>query len=490
MVGRRNRIVLCLLMTALVAPALAEQEMPVEEPPSKTAKELPWEKTHKPPLIPGRKMQNAKELLELLGVDTSQWSNLFHDQLLGPADEERIDRILFHLPRIGGENTHHWRKSDWKFEDIAQSPDKFQGEFLHLKGRATKCERIALLPELVDRYEYDHYYRVTLSLGDDHTAIVCARFVPSAWTKGDELDEPALADAIFLKTSPVEDRGPQLVCAALRVAWLPDRVDEAKGVDSTAVLLAQHGFDVGLWDLLHGRQKRGLEDADREPFYRLLGVVQDLPQSGPALRKAPPVSIATAVKSPEEQTGRLVTVDGTVQRIDRIEIESNELRIWTGLDHYYTLYVFVPLLKERIGLQRSPDDKNPRIFDRHFPVTVCVPELPAGLEPSANVHEHVRVHGVFFKVWTYKPTGEPGSNDDNLLQPSPLVIAPAATLIHEEVAANPTNNILGGVLFVLLIAALGVIVWRMNRSDAQFKREVLDKKILKEDQVDLSRLEE
>lgn len=490
MIDRGNRIVLCLLMTATFSPAFAEQEKLAEEPTTKRVKELPWEKTHKPPLLPGRKMQNAKEFLELLGVDASQWSNLFQGEPLGPADEERIDRILFHLPRIGGENTHQWRKTNWKFDDIAQSPDKYQGEILHLKGRATKCERIALLPELVDRYEYDHYYRVTLSLDDGHTAIVCARYVPLAWTKDGELDVPAQTDAIFLKTSAVEDAAAKLVCAALRVAWLPDHVDEAKGVDSTAVLLAQHEFDFGLWDLLHGRQKRGLEDADREPFYRLLGVVHDLPQSEPALRKAPPVSIATAVKSPEEQTGRLVTVDGTVQRIDRIEIESNELRVWTGLDHYYTLYVFVPLLNERIGLQRSPDDKNPRIFDRHFPVTVCVPQLPTGLEPSPNVHEHVRVHGVFFKVWTYKPTGEPGSNDDNLLQPSPLVIAPAATLIHEEGAANPTNNILGGVLFVLLIAALGVIVWRMNRSDAQFKREVLDKKILKEDQVDLSRLEE
>jgi hypothetical protein len=276
----------------------------------------------------------------------------------------------------------------------------------------------------------------------------------------------------------------------LRIVWLPDRVDKATGVDSTAVLLAQHGFDYGLWDLLRGRQNRGLEDADREPFYRLLGVVQDLPQDEPALQNAPPVSIATAVKSPEEQTGTLVTVDGTVQRIDRVEIESNELRIWTGLDHYYTLYVFVPLLKERIGLQRSPGDKDPRIFDRHFPVTVCVPKLPPGLEPSPSVHEHVQVRGVFFKVWTYKPTGEPGPGDDNLLQPSPLIIAPAATLVHAEAAADPTNNILGGVLFVLLIAALGVVVWRMNRSDAQFKREVLDKKILKQDQVDLTRLEE
>lgn len=492
MIVRMNRIVLFLTLLASFSPAIAEQEKLASDQPASIApgNELPWEKTRKPPLLPGRKFQNAKDLLELLGVDASQWSNLFHDQPLGPADEERIDRILYLLPRIGGENTHHWRKTDWDFAEVSQSPATYQGQILHLSGRATRCERVELLPELVERYEFNHYYRVTLALKNEHTAIVCARYVPLAWTKQEQLDEPAQADGIFLKTSPVENSDPQLVCATQRVAWLPDRAESEKGVDSTAVLLAKHGFDFGLWDLLQGRQKRGLEDADREPFYRLLGVVQDLPQDDPALRTAPAVSIATAVKSPEEQTGRFVTVDGTVQRIDRVEIENEELLIWTGLNHYYNLYVFVPLVNERIGLQRSPDDKNPRIFDHHFPVTVCVPELPAGLRPSPNVHEHVRLHGVFFKVWTYRPTGEPGSNDDNLLQPSPLVIAPAATLVHDEAAPNPTANILGGVVFVLLIVALGIVVWRINRSDAQFKREVLDKKILKEDQVDLSQLEE
>lgn len=492
MIVRMNRIVLLLILMGSFSPAIAEQEKLASDPPASIApgKELPWEKTRKPPLLPGRKFQNAKELLELLGLDASQWSNMFHDQPLGPADEERIDRILYLLPRVGGENTHHWRKTDWNFAEISQSPADYQGQILHFRGRATRCERVELLPELVDRYEFNHYYRVTLAIDNEHRAIVCARYVPLAWTKREQIDEMAEADGVFLKTSPVENSDPQLVCATLRVAWLPDQADESRGVDSTVVLLAKHGFDFGLWDLLQGRQKRGLEDADREPFYRLLGVVQDLPQDEPLLRSAPPVSISTAVKSPEEQTGRFVTVDGTVQRIDRVEIENEELRIWTGLDHYYNLYVFVPLINERIGLQRSPDDKNPRIFDRHFPVTVCVPELPSGLEPSPNVHEHVHLRGVFFKVWTYKPTGEAGSDDDNLLQPSPLIIAPALTVVRDEVVSDPTANILAGVVFVLLIAALGVIVWRINSGDTQFKRDVLDKKILKEDQVDLSRLEE
>jgi hypothetical protein len=479
-------VLLALTWSGLVAVGDDEQSAPSGSPPTAPTTRLPWEVARKRP-------QSAKEFLEFLGVDASQWNNLSHEQPLGAADEEMIDRLLHHLPRIGGESTFRWRQTEWDFAEIGKSPAKYQGQILWLRGCATKCERVPLIPELVDRYEFDHYYRVHLQLEDKHTAIICTRHVPLAWTKQEELSEPAETDGIFIKTSPVADSPPQLVCASLRVAWLPENANEANGITPSAVMLAQHGFDIGLWDLLRGRQKRGLDDADREPFYRLLGAVQKLPVAEAAIRNAPPVNIAVAVKSPERQTGHFVTVDGTVNRIDRVEVNSGDLQIWSGLDHYYTLYVFVPLLNERIGLQRNPNDKNPRIFDRHFPVTVCVPELPAGLKPSSDVHEHVRLHGVFFKVWTYKPQGggAEGSPDGNdLPQPSPLIIAASAEIVRNELPSDPNRNILGGVLFVALIAVLGIVIWRMNVSDARFKRDVLEQKILKEDKVDLSQLEE
>lgn len=480
---------LALPCTALAAAGQQdEQQLQQNEPTAQRAAELPWETTRKPPKLPGRKFENAKELLELLGVDASQWNNLFHNQPLGPNDEERINRILYLAPRVGGENMHRWRKTDWSFADISEAPARHQGEVLLLRGRATRCERVPLVAELADRYEFTHYYRVHLALEDEHQAIVCARYVPLAWTKQEQIDERAEAHGIFLKTSPAEDAPPQLVCASLRVAWLPDRVDESRGVTSTAVLLAERGFDFGLWDLLRGRQKRGLEDADREPFYKLLGAVQKLDPAEGALHDAPPINIAVAITTPEVQTGTLVTVDGTVQRIERVEVSSGDVRAWSGLDHYFNLYVFVPLLKERIALQRNPSDKNPRMFDRHFPVTVCVPDLPSGLQPGPSVHEHVRLQGVFFKVWTYKPQGGPEDND--LLQPSPLIIAPAAILVSDEPAPETAANVLGGVIFLALIGVLGIVLWRFSRSDAAFKRDVLEKRILKEDQVDLSDLEE
>jgi hypothetical protein len=471
-----------LIVLLLILPCAANADPPTAKGP------LPWETIRNPP-----QLRNAKEFLELLGVDASQWKNLFQDQPLSPADDEWVNRILYFLPRVGGENTHRWRKTDWEFDDIAEEPARFQGEILLLRGRATQCERVALLPELVDRYDFKHYFRVRIKLEGDREAIVCTRAVPEAWEQKAQLNERVETHGVFLKTSPVEGGPPQLVCASMRVAWLPVEVDAGSGVTPDAIILADHGFDFGLWDSLKGRQKRGLDDADREPFYQLLATVPQIEPSTLALREAPDVNISLAVKSPEEQTGHFVTVDGTVLRIDRVEVKAGDVQARYGLDHYYTLYVFVPLKYERIGLQRNKKDKNPRIFENRFPVTLCVTELPPGLKPGANIHEHVRTHGVYFKVWTYRPQGGGKAGDadsSDLPQPSPLVIASNVTIVEDEITAHPTSNWLLGAVFLGLLAVLAIIVWRISRSDNRFKRDVLVKKVFKEDQVDLTRLEE
>jgi hypothetical protein len=451
--------------------------------------ELPWEGMRKPARLPGRKFQNAKELLELLGVDASQWRNLFHDQPLGSADEEWIDRILFHLPRIGADNTFRWRKTDWRFDEIAAAPAKFQGEMLALRGRATRCERVPLLAELVDRYEYDHYYRVHISLDDGHEAIVCTRTVPQAWTKQEQLDERVEANGIFLKTSPVENASPQLICASLRVAWLPDRVEPDQRVTAESILLAEHGFDFGLWDQLKGPAKRGFDENDREPFFQLLGAMVTLPPTTPSLLSAADLDVTLAIQSPDKQRGQFVTVDGNVVRIDRVEVKEGDVQARFGLDHYYELFVFVPL-KKGIKLQRSSKDKGSRIFSNHYPVTVCVPELPPQLQAVPNVHEHVRMHGVYYKMWHYKIQGDETSPAGGELQASPLIVASKVELVSDSSAPDPSTSVAGGVVFVALIGVLGVVLWRMSRSDARFKREVLEKKILREDQVDLSHLKD
>ena len=267
---------------------------------------------------------------------------------------------------------------------------------------------------------------------------------------------------MFLKLSPnnatpLRVAANEVVCAALRVAWLPDKEDPSRSITADSVLLAEQGFDFGWWDSLPTQPSRGLLEADRETFYHLLGALASLPPSTPRLKSAPPIDIAAAIRTPDSQRGALVTVEGTVYRIDKVEANDSEMQARFGLTHYYTLFVFVPLGNLRI---RLASHEKSRLFENQFPVTVCVPELPAGLTPGPVLHEHVELQGGYYRVWNYQPSG----SDQELLQPSPLVIAPAVRLVEREAADNSDATL--GIVFVGLLGAIVIFAWWFSRGNA------------------------
>jgi hypothetical protein len=169
----------------------------------------------------------------------------------------------------------------------------------------------------------------------------------------------------------------------------------------------------------------------------------------PQIKQAPPVNIIECLAKPAEQHGKFVSVEGSVRRIERIEIESSDIRTRLGFDHYHVLYVFVPLHDERIKWARSANDPEPRIFDSFFPVTVCVPHLPAGMKAAPDTRIPVRAQGVMFKVWSYTPQG--AGND--LVQPSPMLFA---THIEELPAVVPSSHFSNVVFSFVLLGALGL----------------------------------
>src|SRR5438552_14699854 len=97
-------------------------------------------------------------------------------------------------------------------------------KMVHMQGRIQRVERHDLLPEQAELFEFRHYYHVELGLADSpYVALVCARQVPAAWQLDVPLDERAEADGLFLKVGDAAADPPQLIFAASRVAWLPDR---------------------------------------------------------------------------------------------------------------------------------------------------------------------------------------------------------------------------------------------------------------------------
>lgn len=492
-IDRTSRSFLCVL--ALVAylstSGLAQDEIDevLASPPTPAAPKspapLPWNDSRAGSKMPGRKLANAKEMLELFGVDASQWRNLFNDQPLDAADEQWIDRILFHYPRVGLESVYRWRKTDWKIDEVLAHPDQFQGDILAIKGRAKSITRIDLLPELQELFEFEHYYRVLVSFDEGkHEAIVCTRVIPKAWEGTKELDEPVEVDGVFLKTASVEGKSSQLVVVADRVRWFPEKANVEFKTTDRDVYLGKLGMDAGLWDQVRQKNLRPLSETDREGFYALLAAMEQAKSTDSQFEQAPKIDIASMLAKPDEHFGQPVVVDGTLRRIDQIKIEESDIRTRFGIDHYYVLYVFVPLRNQRIRWGRDKDDANARVFENEFPVSVCLTTLPPDLKASPTIHEHIRLTGTLFKIWLYTPAGA----GKDLPQPSPMVIGNEVQLIKFQPRSNVAMNWIAGAFFAALMVLVGFAIWQFNQKPVPSRLEAKANSE-PEEPVDLSKLE-
>ena len=113
---------------------------------------------------------------------------------------------------------------------MAQHPDRYRGELFHLSGRITRLAEDRLIPELVERFEFQHFYLAELQLQDaGNPVLVCARTVPEVWTQLPEATglsrQRCSLYGVFLKVGEPAGGDGQLVFAADRIAWHPDRVD-------------------------------------------------------------------------------------------------------------------------------------------------------------------------------------------------------------------------------------------------------------------------
>ena len=143
-----------------------------------------------------------------------------------------------------------------------------------IEGRATGVQRLDLPTEMATRLEYSSYFRVRLQLaGVPYPVLVCCRAVPRAWESAGQLDEPASCYGLFLKTGGDESGHPELIFAAERVAWLPQRVEPSRGVTPSIVYLASLGMDAGLFDSVRNTNRKSITGEDRECFYQLLAAI-------------------------------------------------------------------------------------------------------------------------------------------------------------------------------------------------------------------------
>ena len=180
-------------------------------------------------------------------------------------------------------------------------------------------------------------------------------------------------------------------------------------------------------------------------------------------------SVAPLFNDPQNQVGELVTLDGNVRRVTRIDVskspdgDQSDVARRFGIDHYYELDLF------------TDDSQN-------NPVVFVVRELPAGLSVGDHLDVPVRVAGFFFKSWGFQsrratlpaPDGAPPAA--NLRQFAPLLVGRSPILLHfEEPTEAQSFGLIAAGLFVLLLGAVWAAGWWLARDDRRFVQSTLAK---------------
>lgn len=476
-------------------------ESPAESTP-KTGGDLPWvKKKAKNDALPIlRPPSSVREIMEKYDIGESQLEGFFAGQPLTPSEEEVLVRILYRLPRIGLENIQKWRKPEVQLGELVADPGQHRLDVIPLQGRLIGVEKKDVTPELAARLEFKNYYlaRITL-VGSDFEAMVAVRRVPQYWLDAMEketpLDEPVSLDGMYLKFFG-DVTQPQLLFVARRIQWRPDREIPEMNIGPDQLRLAELGFDLSLLDDLKQSNRRELGDLDREPQYQLLDLVGRAPSAKLFTNSPKEIDVVELLKEPEKHQGELMAVSGLAQRITKIVVEDPDIRARFGITHYYEIDIGVNLGEKSIRIVDNPKDKKAdaegklpedkpqegpdgkkkdeksedQVFNNDYPVTICVRELEAGLEPSDHMRDKVFVRGIFMKTWAYR--SQKLANSPHKLQVAPLVIGKIAYRVVPEKVYNWLADMLVGFAMVVAALLVGTVLWWFRGAE-RIARETL-----------------
>jgi hypothetical protein len=424
--------------------------------------------------LPGLALDGTREFFAIYGIDDRQWEQLLDDQPISEQEQQLLLRVLFRLPRVSTANLLRWATRSWDEERIFEDPAEHRGEAFRVEGRARHVEVVAVPDDRQKYLGFSHFFRVSIELASATVpVVVIARSVPSCWLGAEQLDEPVVAEAVFLKVTHEADAR-LLMFAGSHIAWFPERVNPRLGVTRDHLFLADLRMDVGRFDAVRSRNREPITAAEHESFYELLAA---LGRSSPsALRDHATESfqLAPFLQSPATEHGRTALLSGTVRRVTKVLIDDDDVRERLGLDDYYQLDLFVPLDNQiiRFGEQGSAEDVP--TFVNNYPVTACVLRLPPGLAEGSDLRARVQVPAVFFKLWVYR-SRYIASFDERQRQLSPMFLGIEPILVEHERASDAAFSLAVGCLFLIVLGGIWLYLIRHSRSDARIDRRLRER---------------
>ncbi len=426
------------------------------QPASKAGEEVP----------PDFDKMSAREFFGLIDFGESYLAMFIDGEKLGKSEQEAIIRGLTRIRRLQPHRITHWLNLEVPWSDLVTHPEEHRLEIFLLTGKVKAIRQMTVPQEAVSNVAMASYYEVDVLLDQpDGTTpgTIVVEEIPAAWQANlDQPDaiegQPFSCPGIFLKPYQAEGGKSGFLFATSKISWHPEEVSAKLGVTPAHVRLARQGMDIG--ELSHITDRAKFEGREREPFYQMLATVSRLPsgQQGPTVEKS--VSeLLTLPKdglmvAPERYRAEFINLTGICRRITRVEIDDEDIRARLGIDHYFEVSIFVPIPAPIVS--QRPGDESSRIeFAHEYPVLVCVPELPEGINAGDQLHISVAATGAFFKLWAYRTPFMSGQ-EHTRRQISPLFIA-GSLQKHTEVSDPQVNQFVLVMLLILgLVIGLGV----------------------------------
>ncbi len=392
-----------------------------------------------------------QSLLEMMEIGPRQLAELADGPPLDESQGEVVLRVLRRLDDLPPEDMQRWARPQKDVANVASQPDSGRGYFYRLSGNVISVETVKLSPQDARRLMFKQYHRARMVLdGHNRSVVILTRTVPRAWQEQKNLDTRATALGLFLRLGENSSGQSEPVFAAPRVAWFPPTP------------LGELGMDVGLLDELRDRKKIGRRE--RQCFYQMLAAVGRA-EPGELLRLAreelesegkKSFSVVPLFNEPAKQRGRLVTLSGTARRAVKVLVKDADIVRRLGIRYYYEIYLYTP-----------DSQDNPLVFCvRYLPA-----EMPVGSDPQYS--QQITATGFFFKTWTFRPQmADMPDGESNTRQLAPLLIGREPVWLEPSVSggANPWIGVVTGGLFILVLLAIWLSVWRSARRDRQFRR--------------------
>lgn len=283
-------------------------------------------------------------------------------------------------------------------------------EVERVEGRVARIESLALDAEEALRVGEEALYRVEIATSSAENAKSGER----ATLYLTRLPRFAAPDGFFdaprakASTSRVGERVAALgirfgtedgsrVYLATRLEWLPEEAPLGRaGVDLSAFeetrVYSREAYER---EKDPQRRREILETLrwraeDRRSFYGSLrayaqGRVKDAREG---------VDEVALFNRAESSQGRRVRLKGWARRVNMILVDDAEVRATTGIEKYYQLFFFT---NESQG----------------WPIVLCAPELPAGLETGSGegYRREIEIDGFFYKTWAYRSSAPTPGED-------------------------------------------------------------------------------